>query len=62
MFSKRQIHRRTCMNDPKEHVKQPENERAGQKPQDQEGKDRASNPEKPPRTDPQMDPSHIQEH
>jgi hypothetical protein len=49
------------MNDPKEHVKQPEQERAGKMPQDQEGKDRASNPEKPPRAEPQMDPSHIQE-
>lgn len=58
------------MGDQKDHEKQNpgytdqekkrENERAGQKPQENYEKDRASNPERRERQDPQYDPSHTQ--
>lgn len=45
-------------NEPK---KNPQGERAGQKQQDKHEKDRASNPERREKQDPQFDPSHINE-
>jgi hypothetical protein len=45
-------------NEPK---KNPQDERAGQKRQDKNEKDRASNPERREKQDPQFDPSQINE-
>lgn len=41
--------------------KNPQDERAGQKQQEKYEKDRASNPERREKQDPQLDPSHINE-